>query len=259
MKTRRTPGATAGRICAVVLSAGQGTRMGADRNKVFLTLAGRPILVRSVEACLAVPAVADVLLVAHPAEVEAVRQLLATFRIQRIRDVIPGGATRHASEYCALNALRPAIQTGEVDLVLIHDAARPLVRPADVARLIRAARQTGGALLAGKADPTEIVAQVTAGEIVRAIYSPASVWHAQTPQAFDAQTLLRAYDDAAQAGFAGTDTAASFERLGLPVRVVAGSPDNIKITTPLDLARAEALLSASALADAASRHPAPHE
>lgn len=257
-----TPGAAAphsprwGTACAVVLCAGQGARMGADRNKVFLPLAGRPILVRSIEACLRARAVGDVLLVAHPREVEQVRSLVAEYRLHRVRGVIPGGATRHASEYCALNALRPAIVAGEVAIVLIHDGARPLVRPADITRLVAAARRGGGALLATPADPAETIVAVEAGGTVSALYSPDEVWRAQTPQAFEAATLLRAYDDAARTGYEGTDTASSLERLGVAVRVVQGSPRNIKITTPLDLARAEALLAGSAARAKRVRDPA---
>jgi 2-C-methyl-D-erythritol 4-phosphate cytidylyltransferase len=255
----RPRGATHGRIVAVVLSAGQGTRMGADRNKAFLPLAGRPILIRSVEACLGARAVSDVLVVAHPNEVDAVRQLVETYRIGRVRAVVPGGASRHASEYCALNALRPDIEAGAVDVVLIHDAARPLVRPSDITRLIRAARQTGGALLASQGDAAETLGRVVCDDVVCEVFPPNEVWHAQTPQAFAAKTLLRTYDDAAKAGFEGTDTASALERIGLPVQVVRASPDNIKVTTPLDLVRAEALLSGSGLSASTSGDPATGE
>jgi 2-C-methyl-D-erythritol 4-phosphate cytidylyltransferase len=249
-------GAKSGGVCAIVLCAGQGTRMGAERNKVLLPLAGKPIVVHAIEACLRTRAVTEVLLVAHPREVEEVRGIVRAYQLARVRDVIPGGATRHASESCALNALRQAIEAGEVEIVLIHDGARPLVRPADITRLVRAAREGGGALLATPGDPAETIAQVQADGTVSAVCRPEEVWHAQTPQAFDAVALLRAYDDAARTGFEGTDTASSLERRGALVRVVKGSPDNIKITTPLDLARAEALLSGSARRAARVRDPA---
>lgn len=242
-------------VCAVVLCAGQGTRMGAERNKVLLPLAGKPIVVHSIEACLRARAVTDVLLVAHPHELEQLRELVQTFRLARVRAVIPGGMTRHGSELCALNTLRQDIEGGSVGIVLMHDGARPLVRTADISRLIRAARVVGGALLATPAAPHETVARVAADETVQTVYPPDDVWHAQTPQAFAASALLRAYDAAARVGFEGTDTATTYERLGLPVQVVTGSPDNIKITTPLDLARAEMLLSASAPPAARIRHP----
>ena len=237
-------------VCAVVLCAGQGTRMGADRNKVFLPLAGTPILIRSVHACLRVRAVGSVLLVAHPHEVDDVRSLVTTYALPRIHGVIPGGATRHQSEYRALNALRPAIEAQQVRIVLIHDAARPLVRAPDISRLIRAAGSGAGALLAAGADAQEVVSHVTAEGAVDAIYPTDEIWHAQTPQACQAGLLLRAYDDAARDGFEGTDTASALERAGVRVRVVRGHADNIKITTTLDLARAEALLSRSRVVDA---------
>jgi 2-C-methyl-D-erythritol 4-phosphate cytidylyltransferase len=250
-----TNGSGAASVCAVVLCAGQGTRMGADRNKVFLPLAGKPILIRSVEACLSTRGVTSVVLVAHPLEVAEVRALVRQHALPGIRDVVAGGATRHQSEYAALNALRASVDAGALDVVLIHDAARPLVRPADIARLIRAARRDGGALLATSADPAEMLARASADGSVATLYRAAEVWHAQTPQAGPARTLLWAYDEAARVGYEGTDTASALERVGMTVRVVRGSADNIKITTPLDLARAEALLARSTRSGAGVRQP----
>ncbi len=231
-----------GRTVAVVLGAGQGTRMGAADNKVFLPLGGRPLLVHAGAAFERAPAVDEVLLVAHPREIERCRELAARYRLRKVTDVIPGGDSRHQSEYCALNALRERIASGDVGMVLVHDGARPLVTPDEIARLIQAAREVGGALLATPLEPDEVVAQADDLGEVATIFATQELWRAQTPQAFDARALLAAYDAAARDGYEGTDTASSFERAGRPVRVVPGSPRNLKITTPSDLARAEALL-----------------
>lgn len=229
-----------GAVVAVVLGAGQGARMGAGRNKVLLTLRGAPILVHALAAFEQTPQVTETLLVAHPDEVEMCRGLVADFGLAKVAAVIPGGATRHQSEDRALAWLRPRIEAGEIALVLIHDGARPLITPGEIAALIAATEAAGGALLA--AVPDEALLQLDGdGKVIRAWPSD-ELALAQTPQAFDARRLLAAYDAARDGGFEGSDTAASFERAGGLVRVVFGASANLKITTPDDLLRAEALL-----------------
>lgn len=229
-----------GAVVAVVLGAGQGTRMGAGRNKVLLTLRGKPILVHALTAFEQAPQVTETLLVAHPDEVAMCRGMVAEFGLAKVAAVISGGATRHQSEDRALAWLRPRIEAGEIALLLVHDGARPLITPDEIAALITATAATGGALLA--ADPDETLLQVDGeGKVTRAWPSD-ELALAQTPQAFNARRLLAAYDAARADGFEGSDTAASFERAGGQVRVVFGPPTNLKITTPDDLVRAEALL-----------------
>jgi 2-C-methyl-D-erythritol 4-phosphate cytidylyltransferase len=217
--------------------------MGAGRNKVFLPLGGKPLLVRTIGAFVAVEEVRSILLVAHPQEIAyCEREIVERYGLARVRGVIGGGATRHQSEERALAALRPEIETGTVAVVLIHDGARPLVTPGEIGRVIAAAREAGGALVATPMDEGEVVARMSDDGTVEQIYPAEVLWRAQTPQAFLAARLLAAYDAARKAGFEGTDTAASYERLGYAVQVVAGSEANLKVTTPEDLARAEALL-----------------
>jgi 2-C-methyl-D-erythritol 4-phosphate cytidylyltransferase len=229
---------------AVVLAAGQGTRMSATGNKVFLPLAGKPILVHSLGVFERCSGVGETLLVAHASELEDCRALVERYGMGKVRAIIAGGATRHASEYAALNALRARIAGGAVRMVLIHDAARPCVRVAEVARLLRDARRVGGALLATPALPDESFALAGEDGAVTEWLAPQSLARAQTPQAFAARPLLAAYDAAAADGFEGTDTAATYARAGHQVVVTPGSAANLKITTPADLARAERALRA---------------
>lgn len=238
--------ASSGRAVAVVLAAGQGTRMGAGQNKVLLALRGKPILIHALAAFDQTPQVAEILLVAHPDEVERCRALVAEYGIAKVAAVIPGGATRHQSEDRALSWLRSRIESGEIGTLLLHDGARPLITPDEIAAVIAATASTDGALLAAAVTPDEtIVVQDDDGQVVRA-WPSTELALAQTPQAFDARRLLAAYDAARADGFEGSDTAASFERVGGQVRVVLGSPSNLKITTPDDLHRAEAWLAAHA-------------
>jgi 2-C-methyl-D-erythritol 4-phosphate cytidylyltransferase len=233
-------------VVAVVLGAGQGARMGANRNKVLLALDGVPILVRALAAFERSPGVDETLLVAYADELELCRVLVREHTLGKVRAVIAGGVTRHQSEDNALNSLRPRIEAGEIATVLIHDGARPLVTPDEIETLLAATAPTGGALLAAAIAPDETLLQVdAAGHVLRG-WPPAELALAQTPQAFDACRLLAAYDAARATGFEGSDTAASFERAGGQVRVVFGHSANLKITTPDDLLRAEALLAAQA-------------
>ena len=232
----------AGAIVAVVLGAGQGTRMGAGRNKVLLTLRGKPILAHALLAFERAPEVDETLLVAHPDEVDTCRALLADCALMKVSAVIAGGATRHQSEERALAWLRPRIEAGEIATLLIHDGARPLVTQAEIATLIAATSPTGGALLAAPVAPGETLLMLDDSGRVTQTWPSAELALAQTPQAFDAQRLLAAYAAARRDGFEGSDTAASFERAGGQARVVFSQRANLKITTPDDLLRAEALL-----------------
>jgi 2-C-methyl-D-erythritol 4-phosphate cytidylyltransferase len=229
---------------AIVLGAGQGSRMGGERNKMFLPLADTPVLVHALSAFERTPEVAEIVLVAHPREVEVCeREIVWRYALGKVRAVIAGGNSRHQSEAHALAHLRPRILAGEVGVILIHDGARPLVTPDEIARVIAAARATGGALLASAVAPEETILEVAPDGAVTRHYLSAELARAQTPQGFVATLLLRAYDEAAVTGYEGTDTAASVERIGHAVAIVTGSERNLKITTPDDLLRAEALLS----------------
>ena len=229
---------------AVVLAAGQGTRMGAAGNKVFLPLAGKPVLAHSLGVFERCAGVGETLLVAHANELGDCRALVERYGLRKVRAIIAGGATRHASEYAALNALRASITSGAIGMVLIHDAARPCVRVAEVARLLRDAARVGGALLTAPALPDERFVLADADGAVMQWLAPQDLTRAQTPQAFAARPLLEAYDAAAADIFEGTDTAATCARAGHPVVVTPGRATNLKITMPGDLARAErALLS----------------
>ena len=217
---------------AVVLAGGSGTRLGAEGNKVYLPLAGRPLLAWSLEAFARAPGVGRLVLVTRPADrplaTEAVRTVDARV------EVVDGGVTRHDSEWSALRVLAPAIEAGQLDVVAIHDGARPVVSQRLIADALAAAREHGAAVpgvpLTGVSDHdlTPI-----AGTLVRV----------QTPQAFRADLLLAAYSKADADCFTGTDTAACVERYaGIPVHCFPGDPRNVKITYRPDLALAERLL-----------------
>ncbi|QYJ02698.1 2-C-methyl-D-erythritol 4-phosphate cytidylyltransferase [Nocardioides panacisoli] len=220
----------------VVLAAGSGTRVGAEVNKVLLPLHGRPVIGWSLLAALAVPDVDPLVLVCRPADRAATEQAVAPLLGEREVLLVDGGSTRHESEDRALRVLRPRIEAGEVDVVAIHDGARPLAATALFARTIRIAREHGGAV------PTVTLPGLLSRD--PGATASGTLVGVQTPQAFRAAPLLAAFDAARSDGFEGTDTAACLAAYDaeVTVRAVPSGPDNLKVTWPEDVATAEALL-----------------
>lgn len=240
------------RAAVVVVAGGSGSRAaarldGVPVNKVFLPLAGRPVLAWSLLAADAAAGVEQIVVVLRDGDQERAEAMLADLDLRHPVDVVPGGASRHASEAAGLARLAPAVHDGRLDVVAVHDGARPLAGAALFGEVIALAAAHGGALPAAPAhglvtsDGVPPAHRTTPGSrIVRV----------QTPQAFRAGPLLQAYARAAEAGFDGTDTSASVERFSaLEVRVVPSTADNLKVTYPGDLDRAAALLSAASPAD----------
>jgi 2-C-methyl-D-erythritol 4-phosphate cytidylyltransferase len=203
--------------------------MAADQNKVLLELAGKPVLLHSVETFRA--CCHSLVIVAAAPDVDEVCRLVPDAQ------VVAGGATRHGSEWNGLKALRPSLS--QDDVLAIHDAARPLVARRDVEAVFAVAEAHGAAMLATLCELPAL--EVVGGGVSRA-YSAAELWRAQTPQASRAEWLLDAYDRAAGAGFDGTDTAAVLAFAGYGCQVVAAGGENPKITVPGDLAFAEGIL-----------------
>lgn len=217
----------------VILAAGTGSRVGAEVNKVLLPLVGRPVLVWAVSAALAVPDVRRVLLVVRPGEHDAVADAVSPYLGDAEVGVVDGGVTRHASEWEALRALAPEIESGAIDVVAIHDGARPLAGTDLFAATIQAARDQGGAL---PVVPLTQVIRTDGGPVPRDLVA------VQTPQAFRADALLAAYRAADADGFEGTDTASCLERYGdLRIVAVPSTSGNLKITFPDDVSLAARL------------------
>lgn len=221
----------------VILGAGSGSRVGAETNKVLLPLDGRPLLAWSVRDALTLAAIDPVVVVCRPGERGDVGAALSPYVGDRELLLVDGGTTRHRSEKSALDLLAARIDAGEVDVVAIHDGARPLAGADLLGRVVAAAREHGGAVpvqpLPGLLPRDPAAADPTADDLVGV----------QTPQAFRAEPLLAAYRQADAAGFEGTDTAACLERYAdLAPDAVPSGPANLKVTYADDLRAAEALV-----------------
>jgi 2-C-methyl-D-erythritol 4-phosphate cytidylyltransferase len=226
----------------VVLASGAGTRVGASLNKVYLPLAGRPLVSWSLGAFGRTPGVGALVLVIRPQDAELAAQAVADYDGAVPVELVHGGATRQASELNALRHLASRVGDGRIDTVLLHDAARPLVGTDLIAGVLTAARTHGGAVPGLAADD---VVDADGRRVPGAV-------RVQTPQGFLAEPLIEAYEQAAREGFLGTDTASCMERFSsLPVHWVPGSEENFKITYPHDLVVAEQVVRGSA---SATRH-----
>lgn len=212
--------------------------MGSTIPKQFLTLGGVPILAHSLRVLEAVPAVAQVILAVPEADRDyCLREIVTRYQLTKVTRVVAGGERRQDSVRHGLQEVE-----NDADLVLVHDAVRPLITRDLVERAIQRAAEVGAAIVAIPMRDT--VKQVGAGRLIEVTVDRGRLWLAQTPQVFRAALLHEAHRKAHLEGFHATDDAQLLEWMGHPVAVVDGSEENIKITRPQDLAIGEAILAA---------------
>ncbi|MCB1756018.1 MAG: 2-C-methyl-D-erythritol 4-phosphate cytidylyltransferase [Gammaproteobacteria bacterium] len=227
------------RCWAIVPAAGSGSRMNAGLPKQYLELHGRTVLARSLSVLLTCDRINAVVIAL--AETDPYWPELAESRDSRVHTVI-GASSRAGSVLNALNYLdgKAALD----DLVLVHDAARPCLRAADLQKLLDAVEDTVGGLLALPVHDT--MKRSDAAGLILETVSREHLWHAQTPQCFAFGPLREALETALHDGLVITDEASAMEAAGYKPLLVEGSPDNIKITRPADLQLAKLYLSLAA-------------
>lgn len=214
----------------VIPAAGRGKRMGADLNKLMLTLRDHPIIVWTIEAFAKDEWCQRIVLAIRLEEQEWFEKML--HHIETPITYVAGGEERQQSVHAGLRVVSPD------DIVMIHDGARPFIRIEQLHQVAEAAQQEGVILAVPVKDT---VKQLNEGHITRTV-PRADLWLAQTPQAFSAKAILAAHERAAEKQFIGTDDASLFEWMGEPVRIIPGDYHNIKMTTPEDLLFGEAIL-----------------
>jgi 2-C-methyl-D-erythritol 4-phosphate cytidylyltransferase len=248
------------KVVVIIPAAGLGTRMApmpsalisSDKDaktkkphpsKQFTDLGGTPIVVHTLRRFAAIEAVSEIWIALRETEVDGFRQQLgkqAKDVLKKRIELVVGGEHRQQSVHNALNAITAAPD----DIVLVHDAVRPLVTAEIIQEVIEAAQKYGAAIAGLPAvDTVKQVERTAEGAIIKATIPRAGVVLAQTPQGFRYDVIKKAFDEAAADGFMGTDEASLAERFGHEVAVVMGSPRNIKITTPADMELAEFYLS----------------
>ncbi len=231
-------------VGAVLPAAGSGTRFGGK--KQLLKLQGKPLLLHAVESFALSESVGAVVIATPPEDIEAVEAWIDPLRSQFSIHfaVVQGGARRQDS---VLNGLKALPQEEGIEYALVHDAARPLIVPEDIAKLVSAIENTGAAVLGfpstDSVQQSDLASASEDSPKVHTTLDRDAVWLVQTPQGAILKNLIEAIEDANQAGFAGTDETSFLTRKGYSVELVEGPRENIKITYPGDLALAEFLLS----------------
>ena len=227
-------------VFVIIPAAGIGTRMAhanAGVSKQFIELKGLPILVHSVRAFLDVPAITAIYVAVRDSEQPRVSAMLAEHHLSTKVHVVTGGDMRQES---VANALAALPTTSEKDIVLVHDAVRPLIDPATIARTIAAIEKHGAAIVATPAiDTIKQVERTADGALITATIPRELIVHAQTPQGATVSLLRRAFAEALADEFTGTDESSLLERANIPVFVVQGTSRNFKVTQPGDLEIAE--------------------
>ncbi len=220
----------------VVPAAGASRRLGGGA-KALVRLAGRAMLAHAVEAMEANQCTTAVVVVSHPDAMEATAKLLADEGLAKVTALVAGGPTRQASVAAGLRALPP-----EPEYVVVHDAARPLVAPGAVDRMLELLLEAGMAGVVPGVPVIDTIRRVDAAQRSTGIVDRDQLRSMQTPQLFVREVLEKAYRLALRDRVEATDEAALVELAGHSVQVVPGDPENLKVTTPLDLAIAETLL-----------------
>ncbi len=224
-----------GEVAVIIVAAGRGSRMESDRNKVLLPIRGIPILVRTVKAFSESGTVHRFLLVIGEEERLEVSALMEKWCPDVPVKLVYGGAERQESVHHGLMALE-----GSESVVLIHDGARPFIGQNAIRACIQAVWTMGAACVGVPVKDT--IKRVDMLDMVIETPDRAFLWQVQTPQGFKPDIILKAHQQAVFDGFRGTDDAVLVERMGMKVRMIMGGYGNIKITTPEDLAYAEAIL-----------------
>lgn len=223
-------------VAALIVAAGQGRRFGGEVPKVFVPLAGAPLLLWSVRSYDNCPDVTSLLVAVAQDHLPRAADMLEHAGLNRPVRLIAGGDRRQDTVFAGLCALAE----DPPDIVAIHDGARPLVDPDTIARSIQLARSAGGCVTA--TPMTDTVKRAAEDGTVLGTPDRRELWRAQTPQTFQFPLLLECYQRAIRLGWEVTDDASVLERSGHPVKINPGPATNIKITTPEDLRHAEALL-----------------
>ena len=229
-------------VYIILPAAGLGTRMLSSglAPKQFLLLGGKPILIHTLRTFAGLAQLRGVFIAVRPGERARLEALLAEERSLLPKDfpitIVEGGDTRQDSVSRAL----ASIACGDDDIVLVHDAVRPLVEPSICERTVAAIERWGAAIVGLPAvDTIKQVTRTADGALITATLPRENIVLAQTPQGARAAALRRAFAEAEADGFAGTDEASLLERAGVSVAVVPGSPSNLKITQAADLPLAE--------------------
>lgn len=222
-------------VSAIIVAAGRGTRMGANVDKLWLEVAGRPVVAHTWQRFNEAPGIHEIILVVRDGMQAHFTELAEKYHFQKPYRLVVGGAERQDSVWNGLSALGAA-----VEIVAIQDAARPCTSVELIDATIAAARETGAAVAAQPV--TDTIKETADGQVISRTVDRSKLWSVQTPQTFRVATIRHAISSAKAQGLNLTDDTAACEVIGQPVRLVKSSAPNPKVTVPADLPFVESLL-----------------
>ncbi|MBU5678162.1 2-C-methyl-D-erythritol 4-phosphate cytidylyltransferase [Alkaliphilus sp. MSJ-5] len=221
---------------AIIVAAGKGRRMGREYNKQYILLGNKPIVAHTIEVFEDSSLIDEIILVVGKGEVDLVKQIIIEkYNFKKVISIVEGGERRQDSVYNGLRAI-----DNNCNIVLIHDGARPFITNNIIEEGIEVANKTGACIAAVPVKDTIKVSN----ESMDVVNTPnrETLWAVQTPQAFKYQLVMNAYEKLQNSNIEATDDAMIIERLGYTVKIIKGSYENIKITTPEDLILGEGIL-----------------
>lgn len=220
---------------AIIVAAGKGTRMGPGVDKLFLEVAGRPVVAHTWQRFNDAKCIDELVIVVRDGMQSEFDEIARQFRLTKTFRLVPGGAERQDSVWNGLQALSP-----QAKIVAIQDAARPCTSEDLIAATITAAREAGAAVAAQPV--TDTIKETTDGKTIARTLDRSKLWAVQTPQTFRVEVIRRAFAEMRKRGLTVTDDTAVCELIGQPVWLVAGKTPNPKVTVPGDLPFIETVL-----------------
>jgi len=217
------------KVIAIIPAAGSGTRLEGRIKKQFLPLKGKPIIIHTLQRFEHCADVDEIVVAVPESDIVEIEQLISRYRVHKVSKAIIGGQKRQDSVHQALKR----ISVRDSDILIVHDGVRPFVETKKISQVIKACKEFDAAVLA--VQPKDTIRRSSGGGFFDQTLDRTALWLVQTPQAFRAKLLMKAFEKAYKDKFYSTDEAALVERLGVKVRIVEGSYDNIKITTQEDL------------------------
>ncbi len=222
-------------ISCIIAAGGSGSRMGADVNKIFLDLDEIPVLAHTLLAFENHKMISEIIIVCRECDMLGCKDIAEEFKITKLKTITKGGAARQDSVANGIKELSEACEA-----VLIHDAARPLITEEGITEVIYAVLEHGGAAIGSPCKCT--IKETDENGFITKTVDRRYLYEIQTPQGFKTEQLKQMFDNAQENGIVGTDDCYLAEQLSLPVKMISGSSDNIKITTYDDLLLAEQIL-----------------
>jgi len=225
---------------AIILASGMGKRMEANKNKVFLELGGKPLIFYAIDNFERSEDIDEIVIVAKEDEIDDMQRLVDEFGFEKVSHIIAGGKERQNSGHNGVRCVYDNYDKEDI-IVLFHNGANPFVSNNEIKYVADVARDVGAAAVAHPTKDT--IRRVDDNNISKGVIDRSDLWNMQTPQAIQLELALEAFNTADEKNFLGTDDVSLVEELGGDVVIVEASDNNFKITTPIDLALAEVILS----------------